>query len=68
MITQLIIFNAKKADIVEFYNVVSEILINNSIIYYSGKLSRQVILRKYNIQYKMKPVLPLKTKYFQLLL
>jgi hypothetical protein len=42
----------KIADLAGFYNFVSENLIENSIVYYSGKLSRQVILRKYNVQYR----------------
>jgi len=41
----------KISDLAGFYNFVSENLIDKSIVYYSGKLSRQVILRKYNIKY-----------------
>ncbi len=41
----------KISDLSGFYNFVSENNINNSIVYYSGKLSRQVITRKYNVQY-----------------
>jgi hypothetical protein len=39
------------SDLSGFYNFVSENSISNSIVYYNGKLSRQVLLRKYNIQY-----------------
>ncbi len=39
------------SDLSGFYNFVSENSISNAIVYYTGKLSKQVILRKYNVQY-----------------
>jgi hypothetical protein len=45
----------KISDLSGFYNFVSENYISNAIVYYTGKLSRQVLLRKYNIQYRNLP-------------
>jgi superfamily II DNA or RNA helicase len=38
-------------DLAGFYNFVAENLIKNAIVYYSGNLSKQILIRKNNIQY-----------------
>jgi superfamily II DNA or RNA helicase len=38
-------------DLAGFYNFVAENLVNNAIVYYSGNLSKQILMRKNKIKY-----------------